>query len=81
MGRTRKNLNEMSVSNGKIWDGDELECSRKNKYKNNISLAAYIEKINKMNKIDLDQHATSVYVLPRENREVLIEQLIKEFKK
>lgn len=80
MGRKRKNLSEMSIANGKVWDGNELESSNSHKYKKDISLADYIQEINQMNKLDLDEHATSVYVMPRENRQSLIDQLIREFK-
>lgn len=79
MGRKRKNLSEMSVANGKVWDGNELNLFNLKKY--DCSTAAEYEvKIRNMNKFDLDQHATSVCVLPRENKEGLIEQLLKEFK-
>ena len=81
MGRKHKNFNEMSVANGKTWNEQEIDCAQKKYHKNNISLAEYTNQIKNMNKIDLDQHATSVYVLPRENRDNLIDQLIKEFKK
>lgn len=80
MGRKRKNLSELSIANGKVWDDNELNCSISSHPYKNTSLANYESEIRGMNKIDLDKHATSLFILPRENRDNLIDQLLKEFK-
>lgn len=80
MGRLKKNLKEMSIANGKIWNSAEIYGlnSKSEKY---LSLAAedYESKIRAMNLLDLQIHATSVLVPIKENRESLIKNLLQEY--
>lgn len=77
MGRLKKNLKEMSIANGKIWQDDQ--SITKHPY---LSLGAegYESKIRAMNLLDLQTHASSILVPIKDNRESLIKTLLKEFK-
>ena len=85
--KTKKkfDLNSAHLNTGKIWDeSPDLEDSvgHKKEKVSKVSIASlneYREKLNNMNKFDLEKHAISVYVTPRDNRENLINQLLKEF--
>lgn len=80
MGRLKKNLKEMNIANGKLWNHQEIgrAGSIGEKY---ISLAAedYEAKIRNMNLFDLQTHAAQVLVPIKENKEVLIKNLLQEF--
>jgi len=78
MGRPRK-IKEMSVANGKIWNEDEITVNSKHPFFS-LSLAAYEEKIAGMNLFDLQNHAVEVLVPVKDKRELLIKNLITEFK-
>jgi hypothetical protein len=78
MKKSKLKLNEMSIANGKVWLGDEIDVNHKTK--RSLSLASYEEKINKMNLLDLQHHAVENLVPVKEKRESLIASLIKEFK-
>lgn len=79
MGRPRKKINEMSIANGKIWNQDEIPLRDNHPY-SSLSLAQYQEKINKMNLFDLQNHAVEVLVPIKDKRDLLIKNLITEFK-
>ena len=78
----KKKVSQLNVANGKAWGGaqsiDELLGIYDNPYSVG-SLEAYESQIRDMNEYDLHSHAASVYVMPRDNRESLIGQLLKEY--
>lgn len=81
MGRPKKlNLEGMSLANGKIWDEKNLntKLGHAQPYKE-MSPAEYEEKIKLMDTFDLQTHASQVLVPLKNNRELLIANLIKEF--
>ena len=77
MGRLKKNLKEMSIANGKIWQDDQSIV--KHPYLS-LGVEGYENKIRAMNLLDLQTHASSILVPIKENRETLIKALLKEFK-
>lgn len=80
MGRLKKNLKEMSIANGKLWNHEELSRAKVGGEKY-LSLAAtdYENKIKNMNLLDLQLHASQILVPIKDNREVLIKNLLQEF--
>lgn len=82
MARKRK-VTELNVANGKAWNGaksiDELLGIYENPYSVG-SIEAYETQIRAMNEYDLHSHAASMFVIPRDNREFLITQLLREYK-
>lgn len=73
------------LNTGKIWDDSaDLEeiAGREKPKQSKVSVASlneYKTKLEQMNKFDLEKHAISMYVTPRDNRDNLIAQLLKEF--
>ncbi len=78
-------LKNSHTTTGKIWNesaGLTETVGHKKASKQKVSTAAineYREKLEKMNKFDLEKHAVSMLVTPRDNRENLIAELVKEF--
>lgn len=81
MGR-RKKLDFSNISNGKIWD-DNNNLEQKLGYSHpyqKLSLDDYEKEVRAMTTLDLQTHACEVLVPVKNNRELLIANLIKEFK-
>lgn len=58
-----------------IWGDTGLS-----KYKTLVE-TEYLERLNEMSRTDLQTHATSLGIIPVENREILTGRLVKEFRK
>ena len=84
-GRKRKSVIEFQQTDGKIYNKygvksiDELLGESKSRYKTH-DIAAYEKMVSEMNTSDLQNHATTVDVMPNQDRNVLIKRLLKQFK-
>ena len=85
--KKKLNLSEMDQTHGKteieyepstleqVWGNDGLET-----YGTNDEVK-YLETLNGMAKVDMQEHATKVGLIPIDNIEILKGRLVKEFKK
>jgi len=76
----RSKLSKYKTTTGKIWDG-ETELSALDGFASYTvaSLDEYKSQLANMNALDLQKHATDVGEIPRDNRESLINNLLKKF--
>lgn len=80
----KSKLDKMQTSTGKVWEtGDEQKpLNRLEKFYTNYSAASldeYENQLKVMNALDLQKHATEVGEAPRDNRDLLISNLLKKF--
>ena len=85
--KAKLELKEMSQAHGKretehepstleqVWGNDGLETYGTN------DESEYLEQLNSMAKVDMQEHATKVGLIPIDNIEILKGRLVKEFKK
>jgi len=71
-------LDGKSYNKHNVQSIDELLGETNHRYDTH-DIKAYEEKLNRMNTSDLQRHAISVQILPKENRALLIKLLLKQF--
>lgn len=73
-------IGNMKVATGKVWDG-ETELNNLDGFVrySTANVDDYKVQLGGMNALDLQKHATQVGEIPRDNRETLINNLIKRF--
>jgi hypothetical protein len=76
----RDKIKKYKTTTGKIW-GDETQLSKLNCFSkcSAANLNEYKNQLEKMDSFDLQKHATEVGEIPRDNREILITILLKNF--
>lgn len=81
----KSKLQNMKTSTGKVWDSADnekpLNQLKEFNYSNYTaaSVEEYASELKDMNALDLQRHATEVGEIPRDNRNTLIENLLKKF--
>ena len=79
----KSKLKDMKSTDGKLWGTGKKSVGKIISEQDNFytvkSAEQYESELKKMNLLDLQAHASSVYVTPRDNRDSLIRQLVSEF--
>lgn len=80
----KSKLNKMSTANGKYWSpvDSEKPLNKLDELFGSYSTAnidEYKSQLDQMNALDLQRHATEVGEIPRDNRGILIKNLLKKF--